>query len=115
MSDYSSDVCTTDMRVDDPERCKREREKNERHDAGAGIVESLDPIVDRDRRRLRLAGDAAADHQDHAELAKRMGERKHQAGDDTGPGQRQIDICPPLTPRQARNASRPPDTTEQTA
>jgi len=48
-------------------------------------------IVDRYRDGLRLAGNAAADHQDNTEFAERMGEREHETCDDTGPRERQLD------------------------
>ena len=56
-----------------------------------GHVERLHAVVDRDRDRLRLAGNAAADHQHDAELAERVRERQHRGGDEARPCERQLD------------------------
>ena len=68
----------------------------------------LHRLVDGDRERLRLAGDAAGHHQRRAELAERAREREQHAGEDAAPGQRQRDAKEHRRPRRARAPARPP-------
>ena len=77
--------------MDDGDRRQREGEQHCRHDASLPGAECLHAIVDGDRQHARLARDAAADHEDDAELAERVREGKRYGGDDAGPGERQLD------------------------
>src|SRR5664280_1384385 len=67
------------------------RQKDE--PVGQIILAGLYGFVDGDRHRLRLAGDAARDHQGRAEFAQRSGEREQGAGEDASPRQRQGDAA----------------------
>ena len=63
----------------------------------------LHAVVDRDRDRLRLAGNAAADHQHDAEFAQRVRERQHHRGQEARPRQRQLDPPQALRMRSGRS------------
>src|SRR5690606_37409609 len=76
-------------KVDEEERDEREREQHGRQPVCLPVVESLHVIVDRDRQYPRLAGNVAADHEHHAELADRVRKGQHDRRDDPGARERQ--------------------------
>src|SRR5436190_6074885 len=73
---------------------RRERDHDGDDDkAGRGgiAVRDLREGVDRSRQRLRLAGNVGDEGDGGAELAERLGEAQHHAGDDAGQCERQRD------------------------
>ena len=87
-----------------PMATHRKQEQQRRHESRARHVEALNAVVDRDRDRLRFAGNAAADHQHDAEFAQRVRERQHHRGQEARPRERQLD--PPQALRIGEAAAR---------
>ena len=51
-------------------------------------AQGFNKVVDGNRQHLGLAGNAAADHENHPELAHRIGKTQHRAGKKARLGQR---------------------------
>ena len=74
-------------------------------DVRLGPAQRLDVVVDRDRQDLGLARDVAADHQHDAELADRVGEAEHGAGQEARPRQRHGDATRTRPSGEARRVA----------
>ena len=76
-----------------------------------GVTQRLYLLVDCDRDNLGHAGNIAADHQDDAELAHRVGEPQHRGGQDPGTRERYGDpeetVERPRAKRRSRSVARP--------
>ena len=73
---------------------RKQHDEGEQHHAARkpmcrAVFHRFDMIVDGDREHARLAGDVAAQHQHHAELADRVRESKDDRSEKTGSRQRQ--------------------------
>ena len=73
--------------LDDHQRHDRDQRDQEREPAGARGVVDLNGVVDRERRRLRQAGDVAGDHQRRPEVSEGPGEGEDDSGGQATPGQ----------------------------
>src|SRR4051794_30880836 len=63
--------------VDAVEREDGDAGEHDHQARGGALLVRLDHVVDGERRGLRLAGDAARDHERDAEVAERAREREH--------------------------------------
>jgi len=77
---------------------------------GVSIFERLHAIVDVDRDGSCHAGNAAADHQDHAELAESVRKAENARGDDPANRERQQNLAegaPPAGTQYSRGIEQP--------
>ena len=70
---------------------ERHQQQHCRHLPGRGLVEGLHPVIDRNGDGARLAGNAAAQHQDDTELTHGMGKTQRRGDNKTAATQRQND------------------------
>jgi hypothetical protein len=75
-------------RVEQQQDDERESQHAGGEPMGGVVLERFDVVVDGHRQHLCLARDVAADHQDHAELAHRMGKAEDARGHESRPGKR---------------------------
>ena len=79
---------------DEEQQAEGEREEDEGKCVGFGVVEFLNFVVERDAGDAGDTGDGAADHENDAEFAERVGEGERESGGDAASRERKMNAEP---------------------